>query len=117
MQNPKQPFTLAVLDHLIQQLLTESLDMRNIKTHYFDHKRETLKVNSSSDANHAVATCVLHMQINRYGATSAQVYDDSNGELHADIRRHQSGTITIQYKRDPAKYERRLSLLAFKDVG
>ena len=89
--------------------------MRTIKTVYFDHKRQTIKTNSSLDANQAVGKAVLHMQINRYGATSAQVYDDSTGELHADIRRAQSGTITIVYKRDPTVYERRLSLEAFKE--
>lgn len=89
--------------------------MRTIKTVYFDHKRDVIKTNSSSDANKSVATCVLHMQINRYGAKSAQVYDDQTGELHADISRAQSGTITINYKRDPREYEIRLSLMAFKE--
>jgi hypothetical protein len=89
--------------------------MFTIKTVFYT-QREVVKTNSGNDANMAVARCILHMQINRYGATTAEVYDSETGELHAAIRRHMNGTITIQYKRDPAKYERRLSLWAFKEI-
>ena len=91
--------------------------MRNIKTKYYVGKKydEPVKVNTSIDANRAVATCILHMQINHYGATSAEVYDDASGQLHALIRRAISGTITIDYKRDPAKYETRLAIGALMD--
>ena len=82
-----------------------------IKTVYSDRKG-VLKTNSSADANRAVAQCVYHMQVNHYGATVAEVYDDYTGELHAQVRRLMSGEIRIVYKRDPRKFERRLSLYA-----
>lgn len=90
--------------------------MRYIKTTFFNRHGEVIKVNSSTDANVAVATAILHLQINRYGAKSVQVHDDESGELHADIVLWLDGSIKINYKRDPSKYERRLSLQAFKDV-
>lgn len=86
--------------------------LRTIKTKYYVGKRynEPVKVNSALDANHAVATCILHMQINHYGATSAEVYDDESGQLHAVVTRSVTGMIQITYKRDPAKYETRLAI-------
>ena len=87
----------------------------NIKTVFYADK-EIVKTNSGTDANMAVARCILHMQINRYGAQVAEVFDSETGELHAAIRRHVSGTITITYKRDPSQYERRLSLQAFANI-
>lgn len=91
--------------------------MRNIKTKYYVGKRyhDPVRVNHSSDANTAVATCVLHMQINHYGATSAEVYDDESGQLHAIVTRSISGQIQIAYKRDPLKYETRLAIGALFD--
>jgi hypothetical protein len=83
-----------------------------IKTTYFSH-RETLKTNRSTDSNRAVAQAVLHMQVNHYGADVAQVYDDNSGELHAEVKRYKDGSIRITYRRDPAKYERKLALAAF----
>jgi hypothetical protein len=77
---------------------------RTIKTVYY-RRGEDPRVTRSSDANRAVATCVLHMQINHYGAHAAEVYDDETGELHAALRRSVTGRITIEYQRDPAKYE------------
>lgn len=91
--------------------------MRNIKTKYYQGKRynEPLQVNSSRDANTAVATCVLHMQVNHYGATSAEVYDNDSGQLHAIVTRSVTGMIQIAYKRDPIKYETRLAIGALFD--
>lgn len=88
----------------------------NIKSVFSNHRRETVRVNSGNDANTAVARCVLHMQINRYAAMYAEVYDEESGEVHASIRRSVTGTITIEYQRDPRQYERRLSLNAFKEL-
>lgn len=82
---------------------------RGIKTVYY-RKDESPKVNRSKDANRAVGTCVLHMQINQYGAHAAEVYDAESGELHAAIKRSITGKITIVYNRDPIDYETKFSV-------
>ena len=87
---------------------------RVIKTTYYNHKRQPVQNNSSTDANRAVAQCVLHMQINHYGASVAEVYDGQSGELHAVVARSKGGNIAITYKRDPAQYERKLAQASFK---
>lgn len=79
---------------------------RSIKTSYFQRGR-IVQVNTSSNANRAVAQCVAHMQINQYGATAAEVFDNTDGILHAQIRRNVQGRITIEYKRDPETYHNR----------
>lgn len=83
--------------------------MRPIKTVYYRTGLDP-QVNRSADANRAIATCVLHMQVNHYGARSAEVYDDETGELHAVIRRNISGTLTIIPKRDLQKFETKYAL-------
>jgi hypothetical protein len=45
------------------------------------------------------------MQVNHYGATVAEVYDDTSGALHAVVKRHVQGNINIAYKRDPLSFE------------
>jgi len=76
---------------------------RTIATEY-SFRGNVVKVNRSANPNKAVATCILHMQINQYGATVAEVYDLETGELHAQIKRQTNGNITIAYKRDPMNY-------------
>ena len=78
--------------------------MRPIKTVY-RLAGEQVHVNSSSNPNRAVAQCVAHMQVNHYGATVAEVYDDTSGALHAVVKRHVQGNINIAYKRDPLSFE------------
>lgn len=78
--------------------------MRPIKTVY-RLAGEPVHVNSSSNPNRAVAQCVAHMQVNHYGATVAEVYDDTSGALHAVVKRHVQGNINIAYKRDPLSFE------------
>jgi hypothetical protein len=99
--------------------------MRNIKTKYYVGKRfsDPIQTNSGKDANMAVATAVLHMQIAQYrdidgnAATSCEVYDNESGQLHAIVTRAPaSGQIQIAYKRDPAKYETRLAIGALFDT-
>lgn len=91
--------------------------MRQIKTKFYAGRdyANPVKINSSSDANTAVATCVLHMQINHYGATTAEVYDDSSGQLHAIVKRSINGQLTISYRRDPVAFETRLAIGALFD--
>jgi hypothetical protein len=85
---------------------------RYVKTKFYIGKRyhDPVQINSASDANTAVATCVLRMQINQYSATSAEVYDDNTGELHAIVTRSINGQIRIDYRRDPVKFETRLAI-------
>lgn len=86
--------------------------LRTIKTKFYVGKRysDPVRVNSSSNANVAVARYILHMQVNHYGADSAEVYDDATGELHAQIKRSVNGNIVIAYKRDPMNYQPRLAV-------
>lgn len=77
---------------------------RLIKTSYMDASYDRIKITSSSNANRAVATCVLHMQVNEYGATVAEVYDDETGDLHAVVRHRPDGSMVIEYRRDPIAY-------------
>jgi hypothetical protein len=83
---------------------------RTIKTVYYGHAHDSLRVTRGTDANRAVANCVLHMQVNHYGAHAAEVYDDETGELHAAIKRSVSGKLTIVYQRDPVKYETQITI-------
>lgn len=86
---------------------------RVIKTKYWvdwrARKEDTIRVNSSTDANRAVAQCIMHMQVGDYGAAVAEVWDSETDVLHAQIKRHANGNITIVYKRDPQKFDVRFS--------
>jgi hypothetical protein len=92
---------------------------RTIRTKFYRGKRyhDPVQVNSSSDANWAVAKCVAHMQVNHYQASSAEVYDDNTGELHAIVTRSVNGQIRIEYRRDPVKFETRLAIGALFEKG
>lgn len=101
--------------HISQE---EIMFNRNIRTRYYVGKRyaDPIQINSSRDANVAVAQAVLHMQVAHYRdnngipATSCEVYDDATGELHAIVTRSINGRIQIEYRRDPQKYETRLAI-------
>jgi hypothetical protein len=80
-----------------------------IKTVYYRRGKDP-KVNRSKDANRAVGTCVLHMQINQYGAHLAEVYDAETGERHCAVKRSVTGKLTIEYDRDPAKFETKYAI-------
>lgn len=81
---------------------------RLISTTYFIPGKNP-KTIRSCDANRAIGSCVLHMQINHYGATAAEVYDE-NGELHAVVKRYMDGRVLMTPKHDLAKYETKYSL-------
>lgn len=70
-----------------------------IKTMFFQGK-QLVKVNHSAHALNAVPRCVGHMQLNRYAATVAEVFDELTGELHAVITRSVKGSIKIVFKRE-----------------
>lgn len=72
---------------------------RSIKTTYY-HGKKLVRVNRAKFANNAVPLCVHHMQVNEYDATTAEVYDDSDGTLHAVIKRSIKGDIHIVFKRE-----------------
>ncbi len=79
--------------------------MRSIKTTYL-LRGQVIHTNSSSDANRAVAQCVLHMQANHYGADAAEVYDtDGANVCHAQVKWHKNGELKITYKRNPLDHE------------
>lgn len=70
-----------------------------IKTVYY-LKHTVQRINHAAHANSAVPRCVGHMQLNRYSATTAEVFDTTTGELHAVITRSIDGTIRIVFKRE-----------------
>lgn len=83
--------------------MSEKASARTIRTEYM-YRRKVKKVNRSSDPNRAVEKCVGYMQINAYGATVAQVYDEATGQLHAEVKRSVSGTIQITFRRNPRDF-------------
>jgi hypothetical protein len=72
----------------------------DIQTVYYQG-RVVVKTNRAGHANSAVPRCVDHMQLNRYQAQVAEVFDMRSGVLHAVIRRNVSGNIAIIFKREP----------------
>jgi hypothetical protein len=77
-----------------------SVSSRPIRTDYYRGKT-IVKSNHAGHANNAVPHCIHHLQINRYDATHAEVYDEGNGTLHAVIKCHiGKGSIEILYKRE-----------------
>jgi hypothetical protein len=72
---------------------------RPIQTSYF-FRSDLVKTNNAKHANSAVLRCVDHMQLNHYGATSAEVFDNQTGELHAVVARSMDSKITILFKRE-----------------
>lgn len=71
---------------------------RTIRTVFY-YRNGIVKINTAKHPNKAVLHCVNHMQMNTYGATHAEVYDDNKGVLHAVIRRSVNGDVHILYKR------------------
>ncbi len=71
---------------------------RTIQTTYY-RGRKLIKTNTALHSNTAVLRCVDHMQLNHYEATTAEVFDNDNGVLHAVVRRNSKGIVII-FKRE-----------------
>jgi hypothetical protein len=69
-----------------------------IKSHYYLGK-ELMRRNSASNPLRAVSRCVEHLRLNSYQATHAEVFDASNGKLHAVVKRDIHGNVHILYER------------------
>jgi hypothetical protein len=72
---------------------------RPIHTFYY-RDNKVVRVTASRWANNAVPRCIWHMQLNDYGATSAEVVDSITGDLHAVIHHNVVGKIHIIFKRE-----------------
>ena len=72
-------------------------------TTVFYHRGKVVRINKSSLANNAVPRSVFYMQTNRYDATTAEVFDEHDGVLHAVITRNIQGNIKIVFKREVAE--------------
>lgn len=83
---------------------------RGIVTSYLTHDYQIIRKNYSTNANRAVQHAVGHMQENDYGATVAEVYDEYDGTLHAQLVFDLVGDMRIAYKRDPKAYARKMAL-------
>jgi len=71
---------------------------RTIRTVFY-RLAKVVKINNAYYANSAVLRCVDHLQHNQYNATHAEVYDESNGDLHAVVRRRVTGDLEILFRR------------------
>jgi hypothetical protein len=70
-----------------------------IQTVYY-REQKMVKKTRAGTANRAVPHAVEHMQINEYHATHCEVYDLTNGVLHAVLKRHISeNSIEVLFKR------------------
>lgn len=70
--------------------------------YYSDHRaRHVVKTSRGKYARTAVPRAVDRMQVNDYSAVLCEVYDDSNGVLHAVIKRSiDRGEIHILFQRE-----------------
>jgi hypothetical protein len=77
-----------------------------VRTVYY-RDREAVRVIASGKPINAVANCIRAMRINKYEATSAEVYSTENGKLYAVIRNYLDRKETrILYEFKPTKDER-----------
>ncbi len=76
--------------------------VRPIVTHYYHANKSLIKSNRAMHSNSAVLNCVNHMQLNHYDASVAEVFDETNGVLHAVVKRGwiRDGKIQILFKRE-----------------
>ena len=74
--------------------------LRTITTVYYTDAtaRKIIRTNHSVWTNSAVCRAVGHMQVDKYGARVAEVYDSANGVLHAVLTRS-INKMEIVYKR------------------
>lgn len=73
---------------------------RPIVTTYYDKKGNLIKTTRSLLARNAVRNCVDHMQVNDYGAATAEVFDERCGSLHAVVVFTVKGKMEIVFKRE-----------------
>lgn len=79
---------------------------RTIKVVYFDHNHQEIAGATAHFAhpNSASMRCFNNMNLNVYGAFSAQVYDEDTAELHAEFTRSINGVVRATPLRDPRRY-------------
>jgi len=83
----------------IKQEDTPARRRYTIQTVYY-LRDKVVRTNHAAHANNAVQNCVGHMQLNRYAAMRAEVFDSASGVLHAVITRSIVGHIGIVFKRE-----------------
>jgi hypothetical protein len=76
-------------------------ESRPIRTDYYFNNK-LVRTNRAKHPNSAILRCIDHMQLNSYGATSAEVYDENRSELHAVVTRSISNKpkIALVFKRE-----------------
>jgi hypothetical protein len=89
------------------EVVEELIEPTRVKTVYVDYHNNIVKTNNSKNLNQSIATCVLHMQINQYGAKYAEILDADTEQLFGVVTRNIQGDIKIIYKWDPASTERK----------
>lgn len=77
-----------------------------VRTVYYRGREIVRKVAAGKPIN-AVANCIRAMRINKYEATSAEVYSTENGKLYAVVRNYiERNETRILYEFKPTKAER-----------
>ena len=79
-----------------------SVNPRPVQTIYY-LRGVIVKTNRARHSNSAVLRCVDHMQFNHYEATTAEVFDETTGVLHAVLRRPIAGDQVIIVFQRPVK--------------
>jgi hypothetical protein len=77
---------------------------RPILTTYWRDK-EVVKTTRAKHPDKAVLHCVDHMQLNDYGATTAEVYDTETGEPHATVTHSVVGEVFCYLHREGKEYK------------
>ncbi len=76
------------------------MSARSIKSVFYNHKKEPLRVNSALHIEWAVPRAIWHMQIDHYSARVCEVFDELTGELWAVVVRHTDRRVVITFKQD-----------------
>jgi len=79
---------------------------RNIKTVYYSGVSKlsnVVKTTASMYAFNAVPNAIARLSDNQYNATLCEIYDETNGVLHAVIKRRVSGALEVLFKRTPER--------------
>jgi hypothetical protein len=64
-----------------------------------------VKKTTANKPNTAAMRCFMHMSMNHYGSSVAQVFSADTGRLFAEFVRHKDNRVETTYKDDPTKFD------------
>lgn len=80
------------------------LTVRPITTAYIEEGRIVKRITANSP-NAAMMRCFMHMTMNHYGASVAQIYSTETARLYAEIVRHKDNRVEITMKTNPTTFD------------